>query len=91
MENRKQAMKWWIDLPNNKQRELSLTYYNRDSSSLTGREIEKIYHEKYILLQDLMEQTFHCDDDTAKKIVDTQIQNNPKLLLFFDISYLYKV
>lgn len=49
------------------------------------------YDEKDILLTELIQQTFHMDDEDAKPIVDEFVKYNPKILDYFDIKFLYKV
>jgi hypothetical protein len=88
---RKQAMKWWNSLEIFEQDDISTNIYKRKYTTLTGSEIELLYERKSELLNDLMNQTFHCDDLTAKKIVDEFVYNNKQILLFYDLSFLYKV
>jgi len=84
-------MIWWNNLEIFKKINISINIYNRNYISLTGREIEKLYKKKNELLNNLMSQTFHCDDITAKKIVDEFVNNNKQILLFYDLSFLYKI
>ena len=88
---RKQAILWWNDLDTIKKESISIDFYQRKYASLTGSEIEKIYEKKDTLINDLMCQTSHCDDITAKQIVDKYIIENKQILLFYDLSFLYKI
>ncbi len=47
MENRRQAMVWWMHLADTTKQDLTDLYYEgRSHESLTGREIEKIWAGK---------------------------------------------
>ena len=59
MENRKEALSWWNKLTPNKKTHFTLLMYDeRDSQSLTGREIEDIYKEKNKSDFDIIEMAF---------------------------------
>jgi len=91
MKNREIAMVWWNDLCKIEKISLSFSYFKRSFNKLTGREIQHIWEDKDELIIGLMESTFHCDDETAKNIVDKYVEEHPNILLFFELSYLYKI
>lgn len=43
------------------------------------------------LIENLMQATFHMDDETAEPIVDSFIEAHPNLLLYFTKKYLYSI
>jgi len=43
------------------------------------------------LIDLLMQQTFHHDDESARPIVDEFVKNHPEILDEYDIEYLYKI
>jgi hypothetical protein len=47
MKKRFQSMGWWCSLSIVEQMEIANNYYSRDHLNLTGREIQKIYEEKF--------------------------------------------
>ena len=51
------------------------------------------YSEKYYddLITELMQQTFHHSDETAKPIVDDFIKRYPEILNKYELEFLYKI
>jgi hypothetical protein len=47
MKKRRNAMGWWRSLSIVEQMEIANNYYSRDHLDLTGREIQKVYEEKF--------------------------------------------
>ena len=51
--------------------------------------MEETIKDKLII--GLMEMTFHQSDERAKVIVDDYVKNNPMILDYFDLDFLYTV
>ena len=85
---KQQAINWWGELNNKTKEKISNFFQILEPNE---KEIEKLYIQKDKLINELLCQTFHCDDIVAKKIVDDYVKENEQILLFYDISFLYKI